>query len=415
MMKLSKSSFTAPAASRIIIGLCLCVYLVFGLYTELVFIGIEPLPQYLLEDFEIYEGALSRAVNGQDPYSIRNIGSGFFYPPPALLVVALFSRISPLFLKAAVYWVANVALLMMMVSGTARYYGFSIQTAWFWFVLCLGFAPFLELLHIGQINVITLFGIFMLLYWEEESPVLSGMGWALAIVTKATPLLFVVYLAARRRYKTILVAAGAIALISCASIVWLGFGPFRSYPDVFVWLLSQFYLDSNSQSLVAKLAVLDTPWFQGVLSRLPSLLQVPTKAVFEVFAVHYGVVQRILTLYVVGAIVVAGLCTFHARLPKEPLFIVTAFGMTLAPNILWYHHFVFLLLPILVWMGWSRLSRPVVLWCWIGLLTIQLDRYSPPYGLFIQVFGHLSLIAMLVWQIREFFSRSKVGRPSPAA
>ena len=77
---------------------------------------------------------------------------------------------------------------MFIIYGVAKYYGYSMDKIWYWFVICLGFAPFLELLHIGQINVITMFGIFMMFFWESTSSVLSGAGLSLAVITKVSPL-----------------------------------------------------------------------------------------------------------------------------------------------------------------------------------------------------------------------------------
>jgi hypothetical protein len=66
----------------------------------------------------------------------------------------------------------------------------------------------------------------------------------------------------------------------------------------------------------------------------------------------------------------------------------------------------------LVWMAWSRLDRRVVIWCLAGLLIVQFDRRFPPHGLLIHLFGHLSLLAVLAWQLREFYGRRKIGSGS---
>ena len=94
---------------------------------------------------------------------------------------------------------------------------------------------------------------------------------------------------------------------------------------------------------------------------------------------------------------------------REPLFIITSLVMVLASNIVWYHHYVFFLLPLLVWMGWRRLKRSVLAWCFGGLLLIQVDRTHLTYGLLIHLWGHVSVLALLFWQTSQFVKQLKSG------
>lgn len=381
----------------------LFAYLVAGLYTELVFTTTTPIPAKLFEDFRYYARALTEALNGGDPYAIRAIGPAFLYPPPALFVVEVFDGIEPFLLRVSIYSVFNIALLLSIVYGIARYYGYSIDRIWWWYVLCLGFAPFLELLHIGQINLITLFGLFVLFVWDQTSPFAAGLGLALATATKVTPLAYVPYLLANRKCKTLGATIAFLILLACLGALRYGLMPALEYPDVFGGLLNQFVTDTNSQSLVAKLAWLSSfPQLRDIISVLPAALQTPINGTLGFFEVGAPVVQRTLSLYILVVITVSCILTFLGRQPKEPSFIVTGFAMLLAPNILWYHHYVFILLPLLIWMGWSQLDGRVVAWSLLGLLIIQVDRYFPPYGLIIHIFGHASLLAVLFWQVRHF-------------
>jgi hypothetical protein len=403
----------SPKFQHFIIGIYLCVFLLFGFYTELKLLKIKPIPETLLEDFRYYEDALLRARNGQDPYSIRDIGPAFLYPPPALLVVEIFHHIHPSNLKIALYTVVNIALLSLITLGISTYYGYTIEKVWYWFILCMGFAPFLELLHIGQINIITLFGVAWAFYWEEKHPILSAMGWALAIVTKVTPLIFLGYLIVNKRYKTIISTLFIIAIATYASILRYGFSPILAYPNVFLGLLNQLPLGTNSQSLVAKLAIANEPWFKTILSNHLGFLQTPVKSIFFIFTQHPESVQRLLSIYILLTIVASSLFTIYGKQPKEPLFITTALGMMLSPNIMWYHHYAFILLPMMIAMGWSRLKIPVLIWCFIGFIVIQLDRHFPPYGLLIHIFSHLSLAAILLWQLQLFLSYRRTNLAQP--
>ena len=404
-----RSVIESHLARKAIIAFYLLIYLTMGLYTELKLIELFPIPEHLLQDQRYYDRALNAALEYKDPYAIRRIGTGYLYPPQALLIIELFSHIQPFFLRVALHSVLNIALLGSVVYGIAKYYGYSIEKVWYWFVLCFGFAPFLELLHIGQINVITMFGIFTMFFWEVTSPILSGVGLSLAAITKVTPLLFLGYLVVNKRYKVVAVATFATALLSLLSILRYGISPLLTYPDVFEGLLRQFLLTTNSQTLAAKLAVADYPQFQQFLAKLPAVLSQPIASVFATLTAHYRIVQGTYTFYILLILIVSALLTLRAEQPKEPLFIITALGMMLAPNILWYHHYVFMLLPLLVWMGWSGLDASVVAWCCIGLLIVQIDRRFPPYGLVIHIFSNISMLIVFFGQIKQYYSKKTGG------
>jgi hypothetical protein len=323
-------------------------------------------------------------------------------------VIELFSAIQPFLLKAAVYILVNLALLVALVAGVARHYSLPFSRTWYWYLLCLGFAPTLELLHIGQINLITLAGIALLFLWQDRDPprgarsIVSGLGLGLAVVTQVTPLFFLGYLVALRQFKTAAITLAVIALLFALSAYRYGATPIQAYPEALHWLLGQHPLDTNSQSLAAKLAVADLPRFQHALALLPQPLAQPIHSLATFLSVNFRAVQTALTLTILLTLAASGLFTLLGRQPKEPLFIITSLGMMLIPNVMWYHHYVFILLPLLVWMGWQRLDWRVVTWCLSGLLTIQFDRWFTTYGLLIHAFGHASLLALLAWQARDF-------------
>ncbi len=395
--------FSSPRLRLVLLLIYLCVYLAAGLSTELHLVELKPLPEYLLEDFRYYEKGLEKALAGQDPYGERSIGMGFLYPPPALLLIQLFHAIDPIRLKAIFFTGVNLLLMVTIVYGVARTYGYSLLQSWYWLVLCLGFAPFLELLHIGQINLFTMFGLFLMFVAENRTPIISGLGLSLAVLTKVTPVVFFAYLLANRRYKVILVTLGSITAFVVLSVIVYGFQPLSSYPGTFRWLLDQFPLNPNSQSLVAKLTIVDAERFSNLLSRMPEILRDPITGFNDFLRLNFRLVQRGLTIYMLLIVTLSGLLTYFGRQSKEALFIVTSLAMTFSPNVMWYHHYVFLLLPLLVWMGWSKMKPPVVAWCLLGLLIVQIDRFRVPYGLWIHLFGQLSLLGVVIWQSRELF------------
>jgi hypothetical protein len=378
----TNASNSKPSRSyRLIFLIGLCLYLVQGIKTELQLIVYKPVPLSLLEDYRFYERALTDTNKGMDPYAVRSIGPGFLYPPTALLIVEIIHYINPFSVKYTAYLILTSAMMMCIVFGVARQYGYSSKNVWYWYILCLGFAPFLELLHIGQINVITLFGIFLLFCMLDSSTVLSGFGLSLAILTKVSPVVFLVYLATTKKIKGIVSCFVWIILMMGVTIVRYGISPVLVYPSMFQWLADQFPVGPNSQSLVAKLI---------------------TVVGLDLSHSEIHLSQMILMLYITSIIVVSAVLTRRGNQPREPLFLVSAFGITIMPNVMWYHHYVFILLPILIWMAWMRLHPHVVLWCLLGMILIQTDRFYLTEGLLIHIFMQMSIIAIVIWQARQF-------------
>ena len=382
MWKLLKSPRTLTA----LMVLFLMAYLIAGFYTELRLL-LDKIPNLLFEDFLIYQKAVELTFKGMNPYITKGTRSTFFYPPPSLLVVEVFSHIKPFLLRVATYSAVNILFLVLIVRGVAKKYGYSIRETWYWYVLCLGFAPFLELLTIGQINLITMFGIFLMFYWENKYPILSGFSLAVAIITKVTPILLFGYLFFNRKFK-IMLATFAGILVSIGLTAWrYGTSPLVLYPRAFQDLSDTFVLNKNSQSLVAKLVTIAHTNEASPISTF----------IIE----NYQYIQTGLMAYLFIMICLSLLFAFLGKQRQEPALITTLLAMMLSPNVMWYHHYVFILLPLLIWMGWSRLDKRVVAWCLLGFFVIQVDRWFPPYGLLIHIFSHLSLISILVWQIVE--------------
>ncbi|MEM4204956.1 MAG: glycosyltransferase family 87 protein [Candidatus Methanomethylicaceae archaeon] len=375
--------------SRLFLPLLLFVFLVFGLYTQLTLINWKPLPDTIMEDFKYYERALFNSIKGRSPYSNLVIGTGFFYPPPALFIVEIFNAFNNFLLKSSLYLALNIWLMIYMVYKVAKVYALKAHQIWYWYVLCLGFAPFMESLHVGQINMITVWGL-LLLFVYEHSPSLSSLGLTLAVLTKVSPLSFFGYLVARREWKTVVGAVLMIVGITTIGVVRYKTS-FLEYFSVLEWLTHQFPITYNSQSFASK-AFLLGKWLQNHNILSLNLLS------------NYRVVQTVLTIYIAGLITISLFLLFKEGSSREPAFIITGLGTALLPNVMWYHHYVFLLLPVLIWMGWTQLDRRVVLWCLIWLLIAQVDRYHLTYGGSVHLFGHITMLIVLYQQMKEILA-----------
>jgi len=377
----------------IFLGLFLIVYVGVGIHTESLLWARKPLPVFLIEDFRYYQRALNDALQGISPYSLLRIGPGYFYPPPALFIVEIFSAIPDLLYRSISYAIVNIILLLIGVDLIRKSYGYAWSSVWYWYILALFFAPFLEILHIGQINTFTVFGLFLLFYFEEQSVLLSSIGLNLAVLTKLSPIVFLPYLVARHKYRIIIVSLVMMLFLLFLASVRYGSHAVLDYPSVLQWLVTQFRIDTNSQSLIAKIATISE-----VTKKIPGL-----QGTYS-WEFNYSLAQRLLTLYFMVIVLVSSLMTFFKPQPREFLFIITGLSMTISPNILWYHHYLFAFLPLLIWLGWRKTHAGWRIWILGILLLIQWDRYHLTYGLLIHLSLHLSILVLLYQQFRDFIT-----------
>lgn len=366
----------------------IAVYLAFGLYTEFGLMDFLPLPKYFLADYFIYERAANDAALGKDPYLDKKIGTAFVYPPQSILFFEAFSRVGARTVKIAVFAVLNIAMLTFMVYRTIRHYNLPQSGAWFFYPLALGFAPFLELLHVGQVNLFVAFGLFLAFVYPAQLPWLAGFGLGWAAMLKVTPLVFTVYLFLARQWKALVFTAGTILLFTLLAWMRYGSAPFFNYVDAFRSILGQFPDWMESQSLFAKI-----DRYVDVESRASAL-------------------QTGLNLYLL-LILASGLISRYAG-TLDLFFAVTGMAVTLTPNLLWYHHYVFLLLPFFILMCWSRLNPRVVAWCLFGFLLIQLDRWYLTTGLLIHIYTHLTILGLVIYQVKLAYRKYRENQIQPA-
>jgi hypothetical protein len=223
-------------------------------------------------------------------------------------------------------------------------------------------------LELGQINMLTQFGLGLLFLFSLSMPWLAGIGLALAIVTKVTPLFFLAFLVATKNYKVIMwtiISLGGFALLAGLRY---GIQPFFTYIEVFRSMTSILPIGANGQSLGARLEVFG-------------------------FGTYLPLIQIGVTMYLLTIIMLTAWRTFRGGQP-EAMFIITALAMMLSPNILWFHHYVFFLLPMLIWITWQDKNKWVTIWCLSGMLITQFDYFLLSGGLLIHLFGHVSILAV---------------------
>lgn len=349
------------------------IYIVLGVYTELGLMEILPLKSFFLQDFLIYLRATRDAVNGVDPYLEKRIGAAFLYPPQSLLFFEAFAHIPNRTIMAGVFFIVNIAMLIAMTYGVIKYFKLSQADAWFLYPLALGFAPFLELLHIGQVNQFIEFGLFLMFAFATQTPWLAGLGLGWAAMLKVTPAVFLAYLFLSKKWKAIGATIGTALAFSV--LTWMRYGRdfFFSYIDAFRSVLSQFPDGLESHS------------FFAVVNRFVDIHAYTTT------------IQTALNIYLL-LIIASGLLSYYMK-DMDLYFVVLGIGVTLTPNVLWYHHYIFLLLPLFVLMCRFNLDLRIVTWCLLGFIIIQLDRFYLTGGLLIHLFGHLTIVGVIGYQI----------------
>lgn len=386
----------------LLLFLFLFVYVIAGFTTEFQLIYYKTSTNTVFEDFNIYKRAALDAFNQKDPYAIRKIGPGFLYPPPSLLVLEIFSHLKSYYLQQSFYTVINILMMALMIFGISRYYKLQTRQVWYWYVLCFGYAPFLELLTVGQINMFTLFGIFILFLFENRNPIIGGIGISLSIITKVTPILFFGYLIVNQKFKLFITCL--ITIIFLFVLVYFRYGQTSiiEYPGVFSDLTNAVVLDLNSHSLSSKIiGIVGSNRFTSLLNKTSPIFRPFFISTTQMIIQKPQTIQQFVQTYIIIVISISALLSYGKPNSKEPVFIITIFGMTISPNIMWYHHYVFLLLPILIWISWRRENILVLVWNLIGLFVIQIDRWIPPYGLLIHLFCHISILFLLLEQISE--------------
>ena len=367
--------------NQIAFGFVLCIYIFFGIYTHSIFQSTRP-----AYDFDLYERALSRALSSLDPYDIREIGPAFLYPPPSLFVIEALGIPLNATVQFYVAVFVNLVAMLVIIRQIHVRFGYSTRDVWFWFPLTFFFAPLLATLQVGQINLITELGI--VLFFVAAIPWLAALGLTLAVITKVTPVAFLFYSVIGRDRKTIFYSLILIMVVMLAAGFRYGFSTYTTYIDVFANLLQTTGLTQNSQSFESKVWMTFRPDF--------------SPAQFHTFFLLY-----------MGILVLAS-GYFAARTKdRVPLFIVLGLVITVSPNVMWYHHYVFLLPPLLIWMAWQKLEQGLVLWIMSGLLMIQIDYYFLTTGFLIHLFVQLSILRVIYQQYSKLKElRSLTGLPA---
>jgi hypothetical protein len=364
---------------RIAIISALALYVALGIHAQVQHLAQKPLPQFLMEDYGYYAQAFERWQHGQSPYADHTIGTAFLYPPPSLLLVGSLEALGPLPIKYAGYATLSLLALVMtitlVVRGTrpqegearegalralaARQTFASDERMYVAIALALGFAPVAWCLYLGQVNLFVMFTLAAGFYLADRHPYAAGAAIAVGAAIKLTPVALLV-LMLRAKYVRVFVGfAVAITALTILTAAIFGTGLFADYLGTVRALKDSFPLGLNGS-----LSLINT------LYLLAGAVDLPNEG-------WHGAVQMLWTASV-GALLLAGAWLARQGEQRHLFFALVALGMTVVPNVLWYHHLVFVI-PALLTLWLSAQSTP---WLRAGAVlafaVMQLDALLSP-------------------------------------
>jgi len=222
--------------------------------------------------------------------------------------------------------------------------------------LLVFFGPFVETVYIGQINAfVVLFLYLSLLLAEDGKSALGGLMLALAIVLKTSPVLFIGYFLATRRYRVVVSSLASLAALSVVSALQFSPEVLRAFLATVARMGSELSLSTFNEGVAVTL--------HQALYHLG--LGHPEEALLLVQQVAFSGLALLL--------LASGLA-IPARGARQRLYLssMLLIIMVIESPLVWYHHWVFVMLPLALVLvrDWGAQGRSAL---WLLVLT-NLER-----------------------------------------
>jgi alpha-1,2-mannosyltransferase len=333
-------------------------------------------------DFQIYHQAAEAALSGISPYYPYIVGSSYLYHPAFLLMVAPFTLLDPL--VASLLWmVASIALYYATWRMLAARLTLPARYKFFLFAMLAVSSGAAESFWMGQVNALIVFLITFCVLYAAERPVLAGAALAVAIVAKTSPVIFVLYLLASRRWSAALWTAIVLAALTAASGFLLGWPLLADFVSVNTQLTGAPAAEHVNLALALRLANFGVPVGLAIW------------------------IQR----GIAGVLILSSLIFAYRR--QAPLLSFSAMltGMVLASPLLWGHHTV-LAMSALVFLANVRWT-----WALIAMSLMQAELFMSyffdfPGALLINL-GMLALTAGLLYLMWKEAGQLRTSPPAP--
>jgi hypothetical protein len=328
--------------------------------------------------------ALANPAKGENPYGIDH-----WFPTPPLVLMTLVPLTKLGYAGAGIVWsllkMAGFAVAMSLLIRELGRGGFAVPVGVLVMTGIFGLRPIWEDIQHGNLNIFMM--VWLALAWTlymRGNDFWAGLFVALAVVTKVTPALLIVYFLYKRAWRVCIGAViGLILFFVVVPGLYLGFG--RNFELLHSWfdmLVAPFALEGYAATETANQAVYGS--LMRVLSNadLISLQEMPGEQAWACGmkdmarpASFIGSLMRpAISLAIVGAM--AWLCRARAASRRDPRLLLE-FGAVLLAMLLmsertWKHHATTLPIVFLgVWyaltcLHWSDRFRA----CFVGGLVV---------------------------------------------
>jgi hypothetical protein len=171
-------------------------------------------------DFQVFHTAGARALHGESLYRAEDGRFPFKYAPVVGLLLAPLGALPLRVAKGA--WVLAEALAVFLFLKEAARLAAPVPTARLHFFVLLLLGPYIwHLFSLGQIDGFLLAAMAYSERWARRRPVLSGLLWALAVLTKPPYLVFLLVAGLAKEWPRLLaLLAFLVALTALALPVW---------------------------------------------------------------------------------------------------------------------------------------------------------------------------------------------------
>lgn len=290
-----------------------------------------------------------------------NIWDRYYFPNPPILPLMLFPLMALPPVVGAMSWyvikIGMVAWCVVMLTRMARGpTGKALFGGGVGLILLLSLRPVLSDLQHGNVNLLILFLVVAaLVAWRSGRDVLAGLSLALAIASKVTPGLFLVYFLYKRSWK--LAAACAVGLALFLLVIPSAvLGPRFNWECLMEWrhnIISPFV---DGEVILSTQEVNQS--MPGVLSRLFTQTRSTqahgnngTELDLNLMSLDPELVARVGKAAAIGLVLLLGFfCRTNTKRRDDPRllgeFALVALTMLFASERSWKHHFVTLVIPL---------------------------------------------------------------------
>ncbi len=306
---------------------------VFALLTVYVFHWMR-LNLTLGQDTQIYYDAARVLMDGRSAYLPYEIGKSFVYHPSVLSIMSLLVWLP--FPAAYIIWsllsfsAFSLSFFLIFTRFIRKQTPPRMLLSFALIMLFLG--PFIENFYVGQINTfVSLLLLLCLLFDEGEQAIPAGICLAVAILLKTSPAIFLIFFFSQRRFQLIGVTLLAIALFSFLTLLQFGPQVYTDFLSVLGYIgggrieLFDFYNLSIIAATYRLLAALH--------------LAVPSEVIIWMYRLLFGGLFMVLMFR-------AWRGNYRSKEAVYWLIGAVLVIMTMLSPLVWYHHTVFLFLPL---------------------------------------------------------------------